>query len=411
MKILITNNALANRSGSELYVQEIALELISRGHTVAAFSTDLGQLSERMIEQGVTVVDDLTQLTWVPDIIHAQHHLETMIALAYFPHTPAIYVCHGWRPWQESPPLHPRIMTYAAVDVKTRDHAIKEYHVPSNNICIIHNFVDLNRFKVRPHLPSKPKKALVFSNYANDDNFLPYIQKACDKADILLDVVGASSGHAVEKPEDVIGAYDLIFAVGRSSLEALASGVSVVICGVWGVGPLVTFKDVERLRDLNFGSATMYAELDTEIIYKVICHYDADDAMRVTQYLRERIGLDQAVEKLEKLYIHVVETYDPTKVNIKEDSHAYAKYLKNIAILLKKTMYDYSAMYEDVQKKEIMIQQKDQEILKKNQELQQKNTEIAIMRSSKFWKLREWHFKVKFVVYSPIKFVKKILKK
>lgn len=377
----MTNNALGSRAGSELYVQELAQELIARGHDVAVFSTQVGALGETMKKQGVAVVDDLDQLQWTPDIIHAQHHLETMIAVAYFSHTPAVYFCHGWKPWQEAPPSHPRIVTYIAVDAKTMEHAIVENHVPSDNIKIIHNFVDLIRFKRRKPLPKTPQKALVFSNYANENNFLPYIQEACKKAKISLDVVGLSSGNPTERPEEILGNYDLVFAVGRSAIEALASGVSVVICGVWGVGPMVTFQEVKKIRDLNFGVAAMHSELDADIIYKEICRYDSMDAMRVTDYLRERVGLDRAVDHIEKLYADIVEKFSPIKIDAENDFRAHARYLKNIAILLKQNIENCSSMQGQLLRTDIILQQRDQE--------------IALMQKSKFWKMRNKYLAIK----------------
>ncbi len=38
-----------------------------------------------------------------------------MAALARFPGVPAIYVCHGWLPWEETPPRHPRLRRYVTV--------------------------------------------------------------------------------------------------------------------------------------------------------------------------------------------------------------------------------------------------------------------------------------------------------
>ncbi len=44
-----------------------------------------------------------------PDIIHGQHHAETMTALLHFASVPAVFFfCHGWRPPEEEPPLFPR---------------------------------------------------------------------------------------------------------------------------------------------------------------------------------------------------------------------------------------------------------------------------------------------------------------
>ncbi|MFA5985750.1 MAG: glycosyltransferase [Parcubacteria group bacterium] len=353
MKILITNNALASRSGSELYVQELAQQLVLRGHDVAAFSTQVGDLAQVMMAQGVVVVDDLAKMPWMPDIIHVQHHLETMIALAYFPQTPAIYVCHGWRPWQETPPLHPRIRAYFAVDMKTRDKAINEHHIPATQIELLHNFVDLDRFVLCSPLSAKPRKALVFSNYASQGKMLFYIRHACKKAGMSLDVIGRSSGNLADKPEEILGNYDIVFAAGRSALEAMASGASVIVCGVWGMGPLVTRDNVEQFRDQNFGSMTInHSDLSIDTIYREICHYDAKDAALVTQYLRERIGIDQTVDRLEKIYEHTIEAFESVQYDPSEEHFAYAQYIRNVAIFLKKRDEQLNEIHDSIQQRE-----------------------------------------------------------
>ena len=98
MRILITNNTLARRAGSELYVRDLALGLIKRGHTVFAYSTNLGDVARELQSAGIEVVNNLDQLEFEPNIIHGHHHLDTMTALLRFPHVPAIFVCHGSNP-------------------------------------------------------------------------------------------------------------------------------------------------------------------------------------------------------------------------------------------------------------------------------------------------------------------------
>ena len=62
MRILITNNTLARRAGSELYVRDLALGLIKRGHTVFAYSTNLGDVARELQSAGIEVVNNLDQL-------------------------------------------------------------------------------------------------------------------------------------------------------------------------------------------------------------------------------------------------------------------------------------------------------------------------------------------------------------
>src|SRR6266851_3724613 len=156
LRILITNNTLDRRAGSELYVRDLATALLKRGHTPVAFSTILGDVARELRAATIPVIDNLDALTTPPDIIHGQHHVETMIALLHFPDTPAIYFCHGWLPWEEAPPHFPRILKYVAVDQTCRDRLVFENGIPKNRVQVLLNFVDLERFKPRGPLPSCP---------------------------------------------------------------------------------------------------------------------------------------------------------------------------------------------------------------------------------------------------------------
>ena len=114
LRVLITNHALAERAGTELYVRDLAEGLIRRGHTPIAYSTQLGEVAAKLRKATVPVVDNLASLSVAPDLIHGQHHIETMTALLHFAGVPAIYFCHGWLPWEEAPPRFPRIRRFVA---------------------------------------------------------------------------------------------------------------------------------------------------------------------------------------------------------------------------------------------------------------------------------------------------------
>ena len=96
MKILITNNTLANLGGSEWVVIELAKTLISRGHEVAACSSQIGEAGSLLRGMSVPTIPDPLVSPFKPDVIHGQHHLDTMRALCAFPDVPAIYHCHGY---------------------------------------------------------------------------------------------------------------------------------------------------------------------------------------------------------------------------------------------------------------------------------------------------------------------------
>jgi hypothetical protein len=309
LKILITNNTLAGRAGTELYVRDLAVELLKRGHTPIAYSTIHGAVAEELRAATVPVIDCLGSLNAPPDLIHGHHHLETMTALLQFPRVPAVYFCHGWLPWEELPPKFPRIMRYVAVDETCRDRLVHEHAISDEQVRLIFNFVDLNRFKRRNALPEKPMRALVFSNNANESTNLPAVREACMRAKLELDVAGVGVGNSVNRPEHVLPKYDLVFAKGRAALEALSVGTAVILFDAAGVGPMVTTANMQRLRPLNFGIRTLQNPIEPDVLLEQIASYNAPDATLVSSWIRQTASMDAAMGHLISMYEEVIEEH------------------------------------------------------------------------------------------------------
>jgi len=332
LRVLITNNALAARRGSEMYVRDIAVDLVKRGHTAVAYSTMLGDVARELEQAGVEVVNDLNQLTRAPDIIHGHHHMETMTALLHFPHVPAINFCHSWGLWLETPIQFPRVLRYVAVDHACRERLVLRHQIPAAQIRVLLNFVDLDRFKVRATpLPVRPRRALLFSNYANQETHLPAVREACRETNLSLDVIGSGENNASAKPEEILGEYDLVFAKARCALEALAAGAAVVLCDATGAGPLVTVGEFERLRPLNFGIRTLTQPLTAEALVGEINRYDAQDAAEVSSIVRRTAGLESIVDELVSLYREVIEEHrTSTNGDPDKEGRAAAAYLRQL---------------------------------------------------------------------------------
>jgi hypothetical protein len=306
LRILITNNTLAGRAGSEMYVRDIALALSRRGCEIVAFSLVLGEVAEELSKASVRVIDDLKELDSPPDIIHGQHHIETCLASLRFPKVPVIYFCHGVMPWEEIPPKLPTIRHYVAVDDAVFDHLVHTHEIPSERITRIYNFVDLARFKPRPPLPERPEKALVFSNYASGITQLPAIEQACGELGIRLDVVGHASGKPCPQPEEILGSYDLVFAKARAAIEAMASGCAVILCDARGAGPLVTMENVSFLRPWNFGFRTLALPLTAEYLKSQIRRSRSAEAAAVSNWICSHASMDQALLQIEATYGQVL---------------------------------------------------------------------------------------------------------
>jgi hypothetical protein len=331
MKILFTNNRLDQRAGSELYVRDVALALLRCGHEVAAYSTLLGSVATELQGAGVVVVDRLAALPWQPDVIHAQHHLETMTAILHFPGVPAVYVCHGFVPWEETPPLHPQIARYVAVDELTLEAGLRRHSVPLARSRLLLNFVDLGRFRPRSALPARPRRALLFSPHATPWFMYPGVLAGCRLRGVELDAVGIGMGNQTERPEDLLGGYDVVFAKGRSAIEAMACGAVAIVCGINGIGPLVDTKQFDRLRRVNFGAKSLMTKLTPEAVARQIDRYDASDAMRVTVRVRQEADLERAVEELLALYDEAITEFQSSSSDPLSACAASAAYLTGLA--------------------------------------------------------------------------------
>jgi hypothetical protein len=310
LRILITNHTLAGRGGSELYVRDTALELLKRGHTPLAYSSDLGDVAQELQAAGITVVDDLNLLAETPDLIHGQQHMELMTALLHFPDVPAVQFIHSSRSWYEKPVHFPRILRYVAVDHGCRD-LLLAHGVAEDRVRVLLNFVDLARFKSREQsLPATPRRALLFSNYAGEETHLPAVRDACARARIELDVIGSGANTTTSQPEKILSEYDLVFAKGRCALEAMAVGAAVVLCDREGSGPLVDSKNFATLRPLNFGRAALDKPLDAALVLAEIRRYEPVEALRVSQIVRAGAGHETVIDEIINLYGEVKREFE-----------------------------------------------------------------------------------------------------
>lgn len=333
MRILLTNHTLDARAGTELYIRDLAISLLKRGHTPIVYSTEHGAVAQELRAATVPVVEHLDALGAPPDLIHGQHHVETMTALLYFPRVPAVFFCHGWLPWEETPPRFPRILRYVAVDDTCRDRLIHEHGIAEERTRVILNFVDLERFVPRSPLPAKPQRALVFSNYASEQNYTGAVREACAQSGIALDVVGLKAGNASSQPEKMLGQYDLVFAKARCALEALAVGTAVVLCDQAGTGPMVTTGELERLRRLNFGIRTLQERIDVNVLKREIARYDSEDAAEVSRRIRAASGREAAVDEILALYEEVLAEHSALKrTDEAAEGRAAAAYLRWLSI-------------------------------------------------------------------------------
>lgn len=298
MRVLLANVLLEGTSGTEGWTVDVARAARATGLQVAVHAPVLGRTGHALREEGFEVVDDVARLRAAPDVVHANHRAEALAGLLCFPAAAGVFACHDAKDWRSEPPTHPRLRRHVAVCVPTLERLRALGLEPT----VVHNAVDLARFRPRGPLPARPRRALLLSNYADESTHLPAVREACARLGLALDVVGRAAGSEHDRPEELLPGYDLVFAKARSALQALAVGCAVVVCDVAGLGRLVSTAAFDELRARNFGFSTMTRPVEVGLVVEEVGRYDPVDAAAVSARVRAEAGLELAVRRLVDLW-------------------------------------------------------------------------------------------------------------
>lgn len=327
LSVLITNIAFAFRSGTEIVVDQIARGLNRRGHRPIVFAPFIdGELTAGLRLRGIAVVDRLNQVGCTPDIIHGQHNVTTVMALAAFPRTRALFACHDFDSPKDRAPLVPRIRRYLAVDDACRERLVSD-GVPPGRIDVVYNAVDLDQYRRRGPLPPRPARALVLTK---GSEHLAVVRSAASKAGLSLDELGAGAGVVVGDLPDRLRAYDIVIATARMAKEAIAAGCAVVVADHRGFAGMAATGTLHDWRRYNFGRRILAQPVTEDRLLDAFARYDADDAGRVTDFVRAEDHLDAHVDRLEAIYQSILddaEADDPAA-----DLAALAPFLEDFLI-------------------------------------------------------------------------------
>lgn len=334
MKILMTNHRLSGAGGSEWFVVEMAGALKARGHQVAVFTTVGGEMADRLAAMGIPVLGQPRDCGFVPEIIHGQHHLETVAALSAWPRVPGIFFIHGATPWEEHPPAHPRIRRYLATSPRFAWWVARECGVPETMVETVRNFFDPSRFpRSRAHHLTT-RRALVFHNTMEPEGeAVATLAKACALAGYSLDRAGAAFGKMLDDPGQVLPEYDVVFAGGRSAIEAMACGCGVIPVTARQSAERIRPENYEEMVERNFTAEINAPPMDAEEIATQLRAFRAQDIAEVTRRIRTEATLDATTGHLLRIYEEIL--VSPGKADPEADVLAVSCYLTKIAARVK----------------------------------------------------------------------------
>ncbi|MEL6647047.1 MAG: glycosyltransferase family 4 protein [Pseudomonadota bacterium] len=329
MKILLTQRKLEGFGGTELITLELACALKGRGHDVCVYCPRPGKVCDLLASNRIATYSRIDAVPWRPDVIHGHHQLPATVALIAFADVPLVYACHGTRPWVEQAPLHPRIHAYVATSDKMAAYLATKQNIPSEQISIVPNYADTQRFsRVGTRDEDGARTALLFGQKFQSEE-VKVLEEACEANGLSLDKIGAAYGNLKTNPELILPDYDVVFAIGRSAVEAMACGCAVIPITPRLAGHLVTHKTFDDWAGQNFSPRFFSgAERVTAAwLSNQLEAWNPKDIERLTAKVRSRYTLEAAVTQLEDLYKSAMD--QPVEA---EDTEALVAHLEKLAV-------------------------------------------------------------------------------
>ena len=184
LKILLSCLNFKTLTGSELYVYELAKELMKLNCSVTVLSQIGGPLTDMAKKIGIKCLSfeqspgfKLGDGQWgfntdkgfqasAPnvmyrvsevdfDLIHMQHKPVAERMIQFYPEIDKIYSIHSEVIELENPIKHESIKKYIAIRPEIKDYIVNDFEIPEEMIDVIYNPVDNEKFKSKP-VPTKP---------------------------------------------------------------------------------------------------------------------------------------------------------------------------------------------------------------------------------------------------------------
>lgn len=325
MKILITNHDLRFRGGSELFTVGLANTLAATGHTVWVYAPQVGVVAEGL--KGATAFSSLDQIPEVPDVIHGQHNLPTAAALCRFTQTPALYHCHGYEPLIERPFAHPRIYRYMGISSRFPAWIAKITGCPVEAVETVYSGIHTENFARQCPVSDRLESALIYGHPRNFEKAaIEEIQSACTSSGIRLQVPDAK----VNEPEALLRQFDLIFATGRSAIEAMCAGCCVIPFRRDVCGAMVVPDNYEAQKVINFTVPPESKPVTEQWLLEELRKHDSRVVKNVSQLAAADFSIVNIAERLVRIYESVIAQHSTASINVGTESGALSHWLHTV---------------------------------------------------------------------------------
>lgn len=300
LNVLIGCLNFSRFTGSELYVLELAKGLVKQNCEVTIWSHLGSPLKEIAHGLGIKTYDITTPPTFkrgdgkwlvrtpdgeVPsvvdtlykvsnieyDVIHSNHKPITENLSRLFPNTPIITTIHSEVIEIEKPFIANNVKKYIAIRPEIKDFLVKDFEIKEEDISVIYNPIDTDKFKVVNNPEKRNKKRTLFVgtiDYLRAETIVDLVNETKEKDEELW-LVGAKVGQYLDdlllhnphvthfpptpKPETYIHQCDETAGIllGRTTIEGWLCGKKGWIYDVDSTGRIINKTLHEVPEDLD----------------------------------------------------------------------------------------------------------------------------------------------------------------
>ena len=262
----MTNHALGERAGSESYLETVAAELRRLGHEVVFFSTRPGAMADRLRDQQYDVRTVLTDIPTDVDVIHGQHLDTVGLVRTRLQHTPLVFVTHSWVISLEDPLTELGAGAFVALNDLTQHRLAAHEATRGREVLRLTQPVTVSFADgARIPLGEEPRRAVAVSRRMR--YLPPRLAAACAAAGIGFDWLGGEDRQSADAREEM-RTSDIVFAVGRTAVEAMALGRAVFVVDDTSQGGWIrtgTHRELEADGFTGFGAAGPPEPLETAL--------------------------------------------------------------------------------------------------------------------------------------------------
>jgi len=303
MRILIATHHLFRGAGTETYVHTLATALARRDHEVTVYSPFVGASADDICRSGIAVTDDIGSLRHeFFSVAHVHHNVIATQVRATLPDVPIVWLRHGLMAELERPPTFVPEVTLGIARERARPLTADEGH----EVSVVPNPIDTDFYAPGRPIRPQPKTAVVITHHLSPTAWST-IEPACRTLDVEVHHVGLPD-NLVDDVREPIDQADIVFAVGRTALEAGSMARAVLIHDHHGCDGWLDRSNYDDAAEFAFSGHRSWRLPSAEELAQLISdEYSTEKGREAREVVLEHHALDVVVPELERHYRRAIE--------------------------------------------------------------------------------------------------------